>query len=171
VSEAQYYVEVVDNHYQPCEPGVEGTVLVTLLTNSTMPLIRYRIEDRAVWASGQCECGRTTKRLSTITGRQNDFLVAADGTRVNGTALTTLLYGVPGIRRFQYRQPREDHVILTIEPLDVGTHALLSQNLREPMERLSGLLKGTTVELVFASQITPSKSGKYRYVLNETVQA
>jgi len=171
VSEAQYYVEVVDDNYQPCDPGVEGMVLVTLLTNLTMPLIRYRIEDRAVWASGPCECGRTTRRLAAVTGRQNDFLVAADGTRVNGTALTTLLYAVQGIRRFQYRQARREHVILTVEPLDGAAHNVLSQNLREPMENLRGLLKGTQVELVFASQITPSKSGKYRYVLNETMQA
>jgi len=171
VSEAQYYVEVVDDNYQPCDPGVEGMVLVTLLTNLTMPLIRYRIEDRAVWASGPCECGRTTRRLAAVTGRQNDFLLAADGTRVHYAALVILLFGVPGIRRYQYRQTSKDHVILTIEPMDGGAQDALAQNLREPMENLRGLLKGTQVELVFASQITPSKSGKYRYVLNETMQA
>jgi phenylacetate-CoA ligase len=43
-----HWVEVVDECGRPCGPGQEGDVLVTCLTNYTMPVIRYRIGDRAV---------------------------------------------------------------------------------------------------------------------------
>jgi len=167
VSELLYHIEIVDENERECPPGVEGDILVTLLTNFTMPLIRYRIEDRGIWDEGLCSCGRTTRRIAAITGRQSDYLLAANGSRVNGTALTTLLYDVPGIRRFQYRQTHPDRVKLSVVPLDARSQEQLSKDLPVRVKRLAGLLRGSTVEVVFVDEIVPSASGKHRYIINE----
>jgi phenylacetate-CoA ligase len=167
VCELTYYVELVDDDGNACSPGMEGNVLVTLFSNLTMPLIRYRIQDRAIWADGPCRCGRTSRRLLTVLGRENDYLVAGDGTRINGTALTTLLYGVDGILRFQYIQKSRDTVTLAVAPQDGASQQMIREELRAPMERLVSLLGGCRVELTFVRDIEPCKSGKYRYVINQ----
>ena len=166
ISELSYFVEVVDANGEGCAMGTEGDVLVTLLSNYTMPLIRYRIEDRAAWASAPCSCGRITRRLVTVFGRRNDYLVARDGTHINGTALTTLLYSVAGIRRFQYRQTR-DGVVLSIVPAQAGGEPALRRELEPLMVRARQLLRGTELGLGFVDQIPPSPSGKHRYIIND----
>ena len=166
ISERSYLIEILDEAGSPCAPGVEGNIVVTLFPNRTMPLIRYRIEDRAAWASGPCACGRNSRRLVTVLGRRNDFLLAADGTHINGTALTTLLYPVEGIHRFQYRQTAEG-VFLSIVPR-VGCDSELLKSQLEPLaERARRLLRGTPLKLTLVAQIPMSRSGKHRYVVNE----
>ena len=67
-------VEVVDDDGMACPAGVEGHVLVTALHSRTIPLIRYRLGDRATLAEGRCSCGRPGPRLSSIAGRERDLL-------------------------------------------------------------------------------------------------
>jgi phenylacetate-CoA ligase len=166
ISERSYLVEILDETGSPCAAGVEGNVVVTLFPNRTMPLIRYRIEDRAAWASEPCACGRNSRRLVTVLGRRNDFLVAADGTHINGTALTTLLYTVEGIHRFQYRQNPEGVVLSVVPRADCDSNVLEAQ-LKPLAERARQLLRGIPVTVKLVAQIPVSRSGKHRYVVNE----
>jgi phenylacetate-CoA ligase len=166
VDELSYVVEIVDSTGGACAPGVEGDVLVTVFSNHTMPLIRYRIEDRAAWTNSACACGRLTRRLLTVAGRRNDYLVAADGTHINGTALTTLLYPVAGIRRFQYRQTR-DAVVLSIVTAEAASEVTVRRDLEPILPRANQLLRGTPLRVEFVESISPSPSGKHRYILNE----
>jgi phenylacetate-CoA ligase len=168
VNEAMAWLEIVDKDGKACPHGVEGDVLVTLFTNRTMPLIRYRIEDRGTWdASTQCVCGRNTQKLVNIVGRRNDFLVGRDGIRINGVALTTLLYPVNGIRQYQFRQASTDRVVLAVVPVDGVSPESLQTPISTLTIKLQQMLKGTPVEVKFEGNIKPSNSGKYRYVLNE----
>lgn len=167
VNECACYIEIVDEEGRACAEGVEGDILVTLLTNYAMPLIRYKIEDRGAWAPGYCGCGRTTRRLAAVSGRQSDYLLALDGSKINGTALTTLLYPVPHIVRYQYRQVEKGKVTLAVVPKQgVGVH-VLEQEIQPSLEKLKRLLNGGIVELTVVSEIPPSRSGKYRYILND----
>lgn len=167
LSEAMCHLEIVDEAGQPCPPGVEGDVLVTLFTNHSMPLIRYKVEDRAVWAAGDCACGRTTRRLASVNGRTNDYLLARDGTRINGIALTTLLYSVDGMKRFQYRQASAGRASLAVVPAEGVSREVLTDRLKGPLASLKTMLGSDKAELVFVDDIQPSPSGKYRYILNE----
>jgi phenylacetate-CoA ligase len=171
VNEFLCYLEIVDDQGEPCEVGVEGNILVTLFTNYTMPLIRYQIEDRGIWASGHCLCGRNTRRLVGISGRQSDYLLASDGTKINGTALTTLLYPVTGIRRYQYRQTQKGKLVLAVVPVQGINVERLRKEILLTLQRLESMLQGGVVELAIVDEIIPSKSGKYRYILNELKRA
>ena len=45
-----HYIEILDCHGKEVKPGETGEIVVTLLTNYTMPLIRYKIEDRGIFS-------------------------------------------------------------------------------------------------------------------------
>jgi phenylacetate-CoA ligase len=108
--------------------------------------------------------------LAAVCGRTSDFLLAADGSKINGTALTTLLYDVRGIRRFQYRQASRERVTLEIAPLEHANQADLMKSLAVPAERLRHLLGGIQLDISFTDQILPSRSGKFRYIINEVTE-
>ena len=173
VIEQWSYLEVVDREGRACPPGVEGDILVTLFGNRSMPLVRYRIEDRGVWATGPCACGRTSRRLASVMGRSNDFLVAEDGTRINGliltgvTLLTRLMHAANGIRQFQCRQSQPGHVTLAVVPEPGADPVALRASLGEAVAGLKEVLRGMNVDVTLENEIAPSNSGKFRFVRNE----
>ncbi|MFN8188099.1 MAG: hypothetical protein U0R69_13605 [Gaiellales bacterium] len=76
-------VELVRDDGEPAAPGELGHVLVTDLRNLAMPLVRYRLGDRAIAPERHdCRCGRGLPVLGQLTGRERDVLVRADGTLV-----------------------------------------------------------------------------------------
>src|SRR5690606_33754784 len=63
-------VEIVDDAGRPLtEPGAEGDVVVTSLTNGATPLIRYRLGDIARVGQRSCPCGRGSALLDAVLGR------------------------------------------------------------------------------------------------------
>ena len=79
-----HFVEVVDKAGESCGPGEEGDVLVTSLTNYAMPIIRYRIGDRAVVGAMVTTPTPSVERLTTVTGRITDAFVREDGSTIPG---------------------------------------------------------------------------------------
>jgi phenylacetate-CoA ligase len=51
-----------------------------------MPLIRYRVGDRARLLPDPCSCGRPHPVISNIEGRSGDVLLTSSGQQVHGTA-------------------------------------------------------------------------------------
>jgi phenylacetate-CoA ligase len=75
-------IEVVDRDHRPVPEGEVGErILVTNLNNFTQPLIRVEIDDRMALTSEPCPCSRTTKRMVSLEGRDDDILEfpAAEG--------------------------------------------------------------------------------------------
>jgi phenylacetate-CoA ligase len=68
----------------PVEDTRAGDLVCTSLLDEDMPLIRYRLGDRAARRDpqAQCPCGRTLPLLDSIEGRADDVLYTADGRRV-----------------------------------------------------------------------------------------
>lgn len=94
-----------------------GSLLVTDLLNRAMPLIRYRIGDRAANAEGACACGRGLPRLRAIEGRTTDFLLGTSGQLVSGVVLATYLVAQrPSLGQVQIVQDRAGQVLFRIRP-------------------------------------------------------
>lgn len=55
-----------------------GNVCVTSLHNSVMPIIRYRLNDKATISSKKCSCGKTTPIINLINTRMPEFVVFDD---------------------------------------------------------------------------------------------
>ena len=79
----------VDEDYSLVEflplPGVPGAfrLIGTTLDNGAFPLLRYDVGDVMRLAGPEpCPCGRSGRVVSSIDGRQDDYLVLADGSWV-----------------------------------------------------------------------------------------
>jgi phenylacetate-CoA ligase len=162
------YIEIVDEAGKPLPVGVPGRVLVTDLTNSYMPFIRYEIEDVSSWTEGPCRCGRPFPLLSRIWGRSSDFIATPDGRMIHGEYFTHLFYDVPGVAFFQLKQTalREVSVSIVARP---GADAARSITLlRERMAKALGADVNLAIQIV--DHIDRTASGKHRFVVS-TVKA
>ncbi|MDP4180918.1 MAG: phenylacetate--CoA ligase [Bacillota bacterium] len=56
-------------------PGEKGEIVFTTITKEGLPLIRYRTRDLSVLNYDVCECGRTSVRMSKVSGRTDDMLI------------------------------------------------------------------------------------------------
>jgi len=76
IAEDFYITEIINpDTLQPVAPGEKGEVVITALGKEAIPVIRYRTKDISSITYDPCVCGRTTARLSKITGRSDDMMV------------------------------------------------------------------------------------------------
>jgi phenylacetate-CoA ligase len=74
-----HYIEILNKKMKPCKEGESGELYVTLLTNYTMPLIRYKIGDIAQYTDKKCACGRGMPLIKHIVGRDVDLFINLKG--------------------------------------------------------------------------------------------
>ena len=76
INEDHFYPEIINPVTEETLPyGQSGELVFTTLTKEGMPLLRYRTRDLCSLMDGRCECGRTSVRMSAITGRSDDMLI------------------------------------------------------------------------------------------------
>jgi phenylacetate-CoA ligase len=76
IQEDHFIVECIDpDTLEPVTPGEQGELVFTALTKEAFPLLRYRTRDIASLNPEPCPCGRTSVRMSRITGRTDDMLI------------------------------------------------------------------------------------------------
>ncbi len=155
------WVEIVGND-QVLLDGSAGEIVSTGLLNADMPLIRYRVGDRArlLIGSTNCTCGRMLPEISRIEGRTNDVLIAPDGRRVYW--LNPVFYGLP-VCEAQIIQEKLDRLKVRYVPttgwMDETKHLIIDR-IRDRMG---------TVEVIMEplDAIPRGPSGKFRAVINE----
>ncbi len=76
IQEDHFIVECLDPQtLEPVPEGEPGELVFTALTKQAMPLLRYRTRDIASLRRDPCPCGRTTVRMSRVTGRTDDMFI------------------------------------------------------------------------------------------------
>jgi phenylacetate-CoA ligase len=148
---------------RPASCGEEGAVVVTDLTNRTMPFIRYQVGDMAVPAARSCACGRTYPLLERVAGRIADYLLTPDGQWVSGISLTeNFATLIPGVAQVQIIQDARDHLLLRL----VATTAF-GDHSRGEIQRLVRERFGEAMRfgIEFTERIPPEPSGKYRFAI------
>ena len=173
VCESLYVVEVLRDDDTPCEPGETGRLVVTCLVNFSMPMIRYDIGDVAAWHESDAPSdGVSWRRLREIGGRAIETIVRPDGGVVSPMYFIHLL-GVTlergWIARFQFVQDRPEalrvRLVLRDPVADPATvHAAALDEIATKVRQAIG--DGVAVAFEFPSEIPPSASGKYRYVIS-----
>jgi len=70
------YTEILDPETgELLENGERGEMVVTMLKKEALPIIRFKIKDISSILKDECPCGRTSPRISRITGRADDMLI------------------------------------------------------------------------------------------------
>ncbi len=91
--------ELVDETGSRVSPGEFGEVVVTPLSVTGMPLLRFKTGDIAKLHVDPCTCGRNTPRLGPVVGRKSQMLKCR-GTTVYPPAIFTVLQGMDGVRGY-----------------------------------------------------------------------
>ena len=96
IFEDHFYPEIVDPETgEPLADGSEGELVLTTLSKQAMPMVRYRTRDITSILPGQCECGRTLRRIDRI-GRRSDDMLIIRGVNVFPSQVETALLEVEG---------------------------------------------------------------------------
>jgi phenylacetate-coenzyme A ligase PaaK-like adenylate-forming protein len=125
--------EIVDEHNRPVPAGVAGArMLVTTLTNPTLPLIRYELTDIVTLAAGSCPCGSPLVRIAAIEGRREEVLhfpkKGGGVIDVHAIRLHSPLIGTEGVQQFQFAQ-LADGVEITISVLPEFDREVIRQKI------------------------------------------
>ena len=154
------FVEILDTSGNPVKKGEEGEVVITTLNNFYMPLIRYRIGDRAIKGD---DLHFGTLKLEKVVGRTLGVIYRTDGNKIDGQFFTTLFFNKSSVKNFQLVQKALDHVILYL----VKSDAFDSSELNKIVDRIKIELPGADVEVVFVEKINLTSTGKIMYVYSE----
>lgn len=78
LQEDHFLPELIDPEtLEPIDPasGAKGELVLTTLSKEALPILRYRTKDLTTFNYEPCECGRTTVRMSKVSGRTDDMLI------------------------------------------------------------------------------------------------
>jgi phenylacetate-CoA ligase len=97
VFEDHFYPEIVDpGTGDPVDEGEPGELVITTLTKTAQPVIRYRTRDITRFLPGECSCGRTSRRIARLEGRADDMLIIR-GINVYPRTIETVLMDDPAL--------------------------------------------------------------------------
>jgi phenylacetate-coenzyme A ligase PaaK-like adenylate-forming protein len=159
--------EVLDDNNIPCPPNVEGDLVVTSLTNYAMPLIRYRIGDRAALSNDLCTCGRGLPLMAKLSGRKVECLLSKEGQIVPGEYFIYLL------AVHLDNNPIDKYQVIQDDYEDIRFRLVLRSNrqmeaiTQAEIEAKTRLVMGENSRITFeyVDDIPPTASGKYFYTI------
>ena len=152
-------------------PG-EGEIIVTCFETFAMPLVRYRIGDRATWAEGACTCGRAWPLLEQVNGRVMDAFETPGGGTIDGCYFTMGFFGRDWVEKFQVVQETPDLLRVFIVPRDpaLRRETIAADLARYDEHARTVMGPACRVEYEFVEAITPSPQGKHRYTISKLTE-
>ena len=97
ISDDHFYPEIINpDTGEVLGDDEKGELVLTTLTRDGTPVIRFRTKDLTSLMSGNCKCGRTTKRMTRITGRSDD-MIKIKGVMVFPSQIEKALLSVDGV--------------------------------------------------------------------------
>jgi phenylacetate-CoA ligase len=120
----------------PAPVGEHGVAVVTSLTRFTMPMIRYRLEDRCKRLAHTCACGSSFPLIGPPQGRSWDMIRLPSGRVVSPLTLNVFLRALEGIDQFRVVQERLDHLVVQLAskaPLSGAALARLESQVKDQL--------------------------------------
>jgi phenylacetate-CoA ligase len=156
-------VEILDDDNQPCEPGDEGRVVLTILNNFATPMIRYEIGDIAV-PGRACACGRGLPVVERVAGRVRNLLTLPNGERRFPDFGVGFYGDIAPVRQFQIVQKTPQRLELHA----VVARAPTGEEEARIKRRLNGqLMAEFEIELILRDSIPRGPGGKYEEFRSE----
>jgi len=158
------HVEILHDG-RPANPGQTGTVFITSLINTVMPVIRYELGDLAAWQPGECPCGLWWPRLTLHQGRRSEVIALPGGRRIPVTSLGAIVGKSDSVRQFQFVRRAERVLLLRYEP-----HGEADTPLEKLLSELRQALPGIEVRIERSGQLPRTRSGKVTRYIDETTE-
>lgn len=158
------YFEFLDKEGKPVPPGEPGKVIVTDLMGGLMPFIRYDQGDFAVFEYRDGTDGNPQRTLAQIIGRDNDYALLADGTRLPPHDLYKVIAKYEDIAQFRIIQKGQSlfHILI------VGDTSYFLSIRDDLIHRLQEKFPPTVGFEVFqVERIEPDSHGKIRTFVSE----
>jgi phenylacetate-CoA ligase len=172
INEDHFYPEIIHPDTGEVLPdGEKGELVITTLTKTGTPLLRYRTRDITYLTRGVCPCGRSTVRMHRLFGRSDDMLIIR-GVNVFPSQIEEVLLGFSMIEpHYQLIVDRKDNLDRLEVQIEM-TEALFSDEVRniESIEKkiesalASALLLHARVRLVEPKTIARSEGKAVRVV-------
>jgi phenylacetate-CoA ligase len=97
INEDHYIAEIIDPKTGEVLPeGSLGELVITPLSKEALPVLRYRTKDITSLHTEICTCGRTTARMSKISGRSDDMLILG-GVNVFPSQIESVILCIEGL--------------------------------------------------------------------------
>lgn len=152
----------------------ESELILTTLTNTAMPLIRYRIGDRGIInKEHKCQCGNKSPVLELNSGRANDFIICENNEKKSPYALVRAIeavgYMLEGvIKQFQIEQTDIGAFIVRLV-VDTDDDMFDEKYIEEAFRRnvIDRELEKSEYSFEYYDELFPDEgTGKYRYFKN-----
>jgi phenylacetate-CoA ligase len=163
IAEGYGLTEIVDEDGVTVPFGESGYLVGTSLSNTAMPMIRYRTGDVSAFLTEPCPCGRTLRRIRDVSTKAEDIVVTPDGRQISPSVLTHPFKPLDGIEASQIVQERVDSLLVKLVPGEgfrVEQEEALIASLRE---RLGAAME---IEVQHVADIPREPSGKFRWVIS-----
>ena len=135
-----------------------------------MPLIRYKVGDRGIWAEDKaCKCGMTSRKIARITGRTSNNFPLSNGGYVSGEYLTLTFNHVPGIVNFQIRQKSISEITIFLITNEAYNRTNTEHDISTKMYKLFGT--DLNLKFEYVEEIPTTKTGKHLFTVSEINQS
>ncbi len=115
IFEDHFYPEIIDSETGEVLPaGQKGELVLTTLTRTGTPVLRYRTRDITYLIDKPCPCGRTSRRIHRLMGRNDDMLIIR-GVNVFPQQVEEVLLRVEGVEPYYQIVVDRDGVMDTLE--------------------------------------------------------
>jgi phenylacetate-CoA ligase len=163
-----HYVEIVDENGKEVKQGESGEIIVTLLTNYTMPLIRYKIGDRGILSNKDCKCGHGLPLLEKVVGRITGNFKNKLGDYISGGLFFSLFYFIENIKQFQIIQEAIDYISINLVLIDKKKLKDMDKDFKEINQIIwKAMGNDTKIKYNIVDEIKLSPSGKYMHVFSK----
>ena len=163
VNAEHVYLEFVDDDFKPVAKGEYGQTLLTSLTDTVFPVIRYVNGDYGNWLKESCPCGRTLPLMGPVKGRLTETFVLPSGKTLDGIYMTSLFDADPdAVKAFRATQHKD--LSITFEYVLGSEGQAAVDKVHKAFEE--HILHEVPVEFRRVDEI-PHDRGKLRFVVRE----
>lgn len=175
LSEENCIVEIVAPDGRPLPDGETGHVLTTDLNNYVFPFLRYQVGDLAYIDPTPCSCGRASRRLGEVIGREGRAIYNKQGRPFSSVVIDNMMFPqldyhstanqllYERMERFQVQQDEQGDIHILIKPVDEAESVHTFDYIRH---NFTTFFPDSKVTLSLVRDIPPLPSGKEDYCLS-----
>ena len=162
-------VELLDKDGEVIEePGQRGEIVGTGFLNTIAPFIRYRTGDIGMYDDFiTCKCERSYRRLKTVEGRKQDYIITGTGKKV---PLTAFVFGqhfraFEKLYKMQLYQDKAGEITVRIIPK--GSYSTTDEE--EIRRKMSNAVDGDIlINFDSVKEVQKTASGKELFLIQKT---